>query len=218
MPVPKSRVESHPKPVNQMDSTSVATASTLANKYHFIADHAVLDFLNTVPLVDGSLVDLLTCDKDVLEWLRSAGFSTEDQVDRTKPTALLESARQLRDVIRTLVTRHEAGKSIHPDALNAYLAEARSYLQLSQKKDGTLELQRRWKQRTPEEILAPLAQSAAELLAEGDFALVRKCESEQCVLWFYDRTKSHQRRWCSMAMCGNRHKVAAFRQRKQQAT
>jgi predicted RNA-binding Zn ribbon-like protein len=32
---------------------------------------------------------------------------------------------------------------------------------------------------------------------------------------FYDRTKSHKRRWCSMALCGNRHKVAEFRKRRQ---
>jgi len=58
------------------------------------------------------------------------------------------------------------------------------------------------------------AEAAAELLAEGDFELIRRCESESCVLWFYDRTKSHRRRWCSMASCGNRHKVAAFRSRR----
>ena len=36
-------------------------------------------------------------------------------------------------------------------------------------------------------------------------------------LMFYDRTKSHKRRWCSMALCGNRHKVAEFRKRRQSA-
>ncbi|MNH42693.1 CGNR zinc finger [compost metagenome] len=69
---------------------------------------------------------------------------------------------------------------------------------------------------TAEQYLAPLAESAAELMAEGDFDLVRVCEHPDCVLWFYDRTKSHRRRWCSMALCGNRHKVAEFRKRKQQ--
>ena len=44
--------------------------------------------------------------------------------------------------------------------------------------------------------------------------LIRECEHPDCVLWFYDRTKSHRRRWCSMALCGNRHKVAEFRKRQ----
>ena len=63
--------------------------------------------------------------------------------------------------------------------------------------------------------LGRLAYAAAELLAQGDFNLVRKCESADCSMMFYDRTKSHKRRWCSMALCGNRHKVAEFRKRRQ---
>jgi predicted RNA-binding Zn ribbon-like protein len=51
-------------------------------------------------------------------------------------------------------------------------------------------------------------------LVAGDFSLIRRCEHPECVLWFYDRTKAHKRRWCSMALCGNRHKVAQFRKRK----
>ena len=66
---------------------------------------------------------------------------------------------------------------------------------------------------TAEAILGPVAEAAAELLARTDFELVKRCEDETCVLWFTDRTKSHRRRWCSMLLCGNRHKVAAYRRR-----
>ena len=51
------------------------------------------------------------------------------------------------------------------------------------------------------------------LLSEGDPALLRKCQNPRCILYFYDTTKNHRRRWCSMAGCGNRAKVAAFYQR-----
>ncbi|MFI4982934.1 MAG: CGNR zinc finger domain-containing protein, partial [Nevskiales bacterium] len=60
----------------------------------------------------------------------------------------------------------------------------------------------------------PVAEAVASLLAQGDFTLVRTCESSDCTLWFHDHTKSHRRRWCSMAQCGNRQKVAAFRARR----
>jgi predicted RNA-binding Zn ribbon-like protein len=66
---------------------------------------------------------------------------------------------------------------------------------------------------SPARALGVLAEAVATLLAEGDFTLVRQCEHPECVLWFYDRTKSHRRRWCSMALCGNRHKAAQFRAR-----
>jgi predicted RNA-binding Zn ribbon-like protein len=36
------------------------------------------------------------------------------------------------------------------------------------------------------------------------------------VLYFYDTTKNHRRQWCSVAMCGNRHKVAEFRRRQRE--
>jgi len=42
---------------------------------------------------------------------------------------------------------------------------------------------------------------------------VKACQNPQCVLLFYDTTKNHARRWCSMAACGNRAKVAAHYQR-----
>jgi predicted RNA-binding Zn ribbon-like protein len=40
---------------------------------------------------------------------------------------------------------------------------------------------------------------------------VRNCEG--CSIWFYDHTKAHRRRWCSMALCGNRSKARSHRQR-----
>jgi predicted RNA-binding Zn ribbon-like protein len=43
---------------------------------------------------------------------------------------------------------------------------------------------------------------------------VRKCEAHDCTLLFEDATRSGRRRWCSMALCGNRMKVAAFRARR----
>jgi predicted RNA-binding Zn ribbon-like protein len=101
--------------------------------------------------------------------------------------------------------------------LNKFLGEAKSHLKLRQDREGSLAIDRVWEHRTPQQALAPVAEAAAKLLATGDFELVRRCESETCVLWFYDRTKSHHRRWCSMASCGNRHKVAAFRKRRSDA-
>jgi predicted RNA-binding Zn ribbon-like protein len=58
-----------------------------------------------------------------------------------------------------------------------------------------------------------VAEAVAQLLVEGNVALIKQCEHPDCILWFYDRTKAHKRRWCSMALCGNRHKAAQFRKR-----
>jgi predicted RNA-binding Zn ribbon-like protein len=180
-----------------------------------LGDHPALDILNTVGRVKGELVDSLQSDRDVLRWLTRAGWPVEDGLAHLGKPSLLENARALRETIRTLIEKRKAGKRVNPGALNIFLAEARSHLELVSKRDGSLHLRRRWDPRTSEQVLVPLAECAAELLASGDLSLVRRCENEECVLWFYDRTRSHHRRWCDMAKCGNRHKVAAFRERRQ---
>jgi predicted RNA-binding Zn ribbon-like protein len=217
----------------------------------FLADHPVLDLLNTVAVIEGKPVDFLQTDEDILRWLDQAGIAVDSRPptavpellypkprgssdiflkkmppcpmpkrarelwNRSKlpPQALLKASRTLREVVRTLVEKRKAGARADTKAFNAWLAEARSYPQLVWEK--TPRIVRERDRKTPEQFLSPLAEAAADLLANGDFDLIRKCEDNTCVLWFYDRTKSHRRRWCSMAMCGNRNKVKAFRQRQQ---
>lgn len=62
-------------------------------------------------------------------------------------------------------------------------------------------------------LLAAIARSAAEILVEGPAARVRVCANSGCGLFFSDMSRTRRRRWCSMARCGNRHKVAAFARR-----
>jgi predicted RNA-binding Zn ribbon-like protein len=59
-------------------------------------------------------------------------------------------------------------------------------------------------------LLAAVARSGAEIIAEGTNARLRLCANPNCGLLFYDDSRTHRRRWCSMAVCGNRNKVAAF--------
>jgi predicted RNA-binding Zn ribbon-like protein len=59
-------------------------------------------------------------------------------------------------------------------------------------------------------LLAAVARSGAEIIAEGPRARLRLCANPQCGLFFYDDSRTRRRRWCSMAVCGNRSKVAAF--------
>jgi predicted RNA-binding Zn ribbon-like protein len=62
-------------------------------------------------------------------------------------------------------------------------------------------------------LLAAVARSAAEIVAEGAQARLRLCANPRCGLFFYDTSRTHRRRWCSMTVCGNRSKVAAFARR-----
>jgi len=62
-------------------------------------------------------------------------------------------------------------------------------------------------------LLAAVARSAAEIIAEGSQARLRMCANPLCSLFFFDASRTHRRRWCSMAICGNRHKVSSFAKR-----
>jgi predicted RNA-binding Zn ribbon-like protein len=181
----------------------------------FLAGHPVLDFLNTRTRVNEGLVDLLQSDEDVLAWLGLAGFPTIRTIDdKAQPLNILHSARVLRESIRSLVERRKDRRRGDPSILNDFLAASQGYPQLVWGKSNKLWIDTVRRQETPDAVLTPIAEAAADLLATADFKLVKRCTDETCVLWFYDQTKSHRRRWCSMEICGNRHKVAAYRARR----
>lgn len=179
-----------------------------------LAGHPALDFLNTRMRVNRELVDFLQSDEDVLRWLKRAGLPAAKSRPYTAPMSLVDAARTLRENIRSLVEKRKAGQRGDPTVLNGFLAEAQSHPRLLWNKPRSLTIERVRRRDTPAGILAPMAEAAADLLATGDFTLVKRCEDETCVLWFSDGTKSHHRRWCSTVLCGNRHKVAAYRKRR----
>jgi predicted RNA-binding Zn ribbon-like protein len=49
---------------------------------------------------------------------------------------------------------------------------------------------------------------------DGSFHRLRECGDPTCPTVFYDRSKNHTAKWCSMASCGNRNKVRKFRERE----
>src|SRR5260370_32909161 len=63
-------------------------------------------------------------------------------------------------------------------------------------------------------LLAAIARSAAEIISEGPDAPVRMCGNPHGGLLFYDTSRTGKPRWCSMAGCGNRHKVAGHGRRR----
>ena len=202
-----------------MSASDIGHSNKLVGQACFVADHPALDFLNTAAMVDGELRDFLADDSAVLRWLERAGLSTPGaaKVCRRHPGRLTICARELREAFRAGVLCRKGKRVANVTALNRLLGGRGAFSQIDWRKG---QLPRRVRLRhvgSPEDLLAPLAESMADLLVDADFALVRRCENPECVLWFYDRTKAHRRRWCSMAVCGNRMKVAAFRARQRGA-
>lgn len=178
-----------------------------------VGDHLALDMLNTEARNDGAAIDFWTSADDVLAWLSMQNIAAKGMVDHQD---LLAQAHALRTLARRLITRRQEGKDDRDAdiaSLNRHLHALVSAPHLERNDEGQLKLTRTAGGATVAALLGPLAEAVAQLLVEGDFALVRQCEHPDCILWFYDRTKSHKRRWCSMAVCGNRYKAAQFRKK-----
>lgn len=178
-----------------------------------VGDHLAMDLLNTEARSQGRLVDYWATNEDVHGWLARHGVVQATAGKQAVPSDLLVRGRKLRDVVRELVTARKMEGRVDIDALNDYLHIYLTSPHLQRDADGAVLLTRLARGDATSSLLGPVAEATAQLLAEGDFALVRQCEHPDCILWFYDRTKSHKRRWCSMAQCGNRHKAAQFRKR-----
>ena len=200
----------------------------------FVGDHLALDFLNTFSVPSGMAVEWLRDGPDLLAWLQLAGAIDGWVADRFRAAqdggealdAVAGEARRLREWLRGFVGRHAgrelgAGAAAELGPLNALLARDDSHLQVEAgaglgrggahpRALGERRV-RRWT--SPAQLLQPLAEAIVDLVCHADFRLIRACEGTGCTLVFLDRTKAHARRWCSMAVCGNRAKVAAHRAR-----
>jgi predicted RNA-binding Zn ribbon-like protein len=190
-----------------------------------LGDHPVLDFLNSTAAPSRETIELIADGPGYLRWLQLAGLisAVESQelgsrFSRAELDGAAAGAADLREWLRPVIAAWAAGAGDVPGKralarLNATLAADSRHAEITRAGDRLAVADRRtWD--TPEALLVPPAQAAADLLAHGDPALVRNCEGPACTLWFYDRTKAHQRRWCSMAVCGNRAKARAHRERQ----
>lgn len=181
-----------------------------------VGDHLAMDLLNTRARTDGAAIEFWHSGEDVLRWLARHEIALPMNPAVVDRVSLLEGALALRALSERLLTARKRGEAVDVGALNTYLEKHPSVPRLALDADGALALTRVARGEPVAAALGAVAEAVASLLVEGDFSLVKQCEHPDCVLWFYDRTKAHKRRWCSMALCGNRHKAAQFRKRNGQ--
>ena len=187
----------------------------------FVADHRALDFLNSVASPHGETIDWLEDGPALLAWLNKGfGHPSGAGLNANELNSTAAQARTLREWFRGFVAKH-AGAALTPAAaralkpLNELLASDQCYQQIvAGDGDRPLVVRSSHRPNAPHATLQPLAHALADFLCHADFTQVRQCEGEGCTLWFLDVSKSHKRRWCSMAVCGNRAKVGHYRARR----
>ena len=126
----------------------------------------------------------------------------------TLDEASLAALRQTRSAVRDALE----GRGAAP--LNAVLDRGRVRLTVS----DTLVPARTLQADEPASQSAVLAAESLLELLENGAGPSEICENPDCVLWFFDTTRNGTRRWCSMAVCGNRMKARRHGERKGAAT
>ncbi len=193
----------------------------MADGFFWIGNHPGLDFVNTEAVDDrGERLELLGSWDDVVAWAEAAGVVTTlrdawPAVDDRQARSALDWARRLRAGARQTLDP----EANDPDGGANWLAEAVADVpvRLVYRPDtprGTPPVTGRDPVDSLRLALALAVLDATQL----DRSRVRRCESEQCVLVFYDTSKNRSRRWCDMAVCGNRAKAAAHYQRLRQSS
>ena len=192
----------------------------------WLGSHLALDFLNTLASPKGTPIDWIDGGRSLLQWMVGAGILEPEIARKITATcgksaldATAKEARKLREWFRglTRAAKRDGRFAITDDVvkrLNRVLAREAGFQRIEASGRGSLQLVAATHWSDGGQLLVPIARAMAELVCEADTGLVKECEDASCTVWFYDRTKGHHRRWCSSAICGNRAKVAAFRERE----
>lgn len=184
----------------------------LSSEALFLADNLALDFINTQYGTGDEQRDCLEDDRSVTGWLKKAGLVP---TGTEAPAGLLAEARQLRNAARAVVYAAMRPAAADPTPINAILEAGRPEQRLQWDEDTQrYHVEFHSSAHSPASLLWPIADALVKLVTDDKFVYVRQCEATDCILLFHDLSKSHRRRWCSMSTCGNRMKVAAFRERK----
>jgi len=189
-----------------------------------VGNHPVLDLLNTHLVVDGEAHEMLTDTDALVRWLRVCGLTappTEAKLRswsaRKEAETFLRDLLLFREALRDAVFRIEEGKQPRKEflaELNELLA-AHPYRLAIVTEHGITSTAQAEGTSFADTLWAALLRQVVQLLTEADPARLRKCES--CVTHFHDLSKKNARRWCSMRLCGNKVKVAAYQERQRQA-
>ena len=190
----------------------------------FLGSHPAMDFLNTRPTPRGAPIELIGNGTSYVAWLEGAQLlqgTTALKLRRRFGEAALDAAateaRELRDWAGSWIARWRdaPGRAYSAELrrLNRLLARAQCYPEMVMTRGG-LQVANRWRIDSADELIAVVAAQIGALFATEQPALVKRCAGPGCTLWFVDRTKAHGRLFCSASVCGNRAKVAAFRERQ----
>ena len=172
----------------------------------------VQDFVNT-EIPEWAQDDIAT-PTALAAWLRARSLLHDhEEIDADA----FVTARALRDVIRSLALQNTLGEPpderLH-DVFDAVAEDVRFRVELGD--EGGLEL-------APDgdgarRALSAIVARVLDAQVSGAWSRLKACRKEGCGWLFYDASRNASSTWCSMSICGNRTKTAAYRRRRSRAS
>jgi predicted RNA-binding Zn ribbon-like protein len=166
----------------------------------------VQSFVNTVDLEDGP--EELSHPTALVGWLAARGLM---EPGLPADADDLKHAKAVREAIRGVIGAN-SGATVYPvDIATLNEVAGASRLRIRFGRDGKARLE-------PEVggvvgAMGRIVGSVFKAMTEPDWTRLKLCDSQTCRWVFYDQSRNHSSRWCSMAECGNRSKAKRFRQR-----
>jgi predicted RNA-binding Zn ribbon-like protein len=164
-------------------------------------------FVNTLDVLPGT-EDL--SDRNALRsWLVANGLMSGDEpVDDSD----LTHAIAVREAMRAVIGGNN-GRKVYPVEV-ATLNEAAGVSRLRMRfgRDGRARLEP--ETTGPVGAMGRLVAALYSAMQDESWDRLKLCTDDNCRWAFFDHSRNHSSRWCSMESCGNRAKARRFRQKR----
>jgi predicted RNA-binding Zn ribbon-like protein len=119
---------------------------------------------------------------------------------------------EFREGLRELLLAHNDVTGVDARPLNYLVSSATLRVRFGS--DGRPNLEPGAEGGLVERIVGRLLAEVVRAEAEGRWERLKACRNEGCMWAFYDASKNRSGSWCHMDVCGTRHKMRAYRERK----
>jgi predicted RNA-binding Zn ribbon-like protein len=165
-------------------------------------------FVNTLDIDQGR--EELGDPAALAAWLSAHGLLVEGA---EVSAADVRRATALREALRELLLSNNDGRSVPAGAARVLDdVAARARLRLRVDADGSARLEAEGK--GADGALGRLLVIVYRSMETNTWSRLKACREDTCKWAFYDHSKNRSGHWCSMEVCGSRHKARQYRERR----
>lgn len=198
------------------------SAPSRAGSLDLIGGALALDFANTSSgRGSASCLEHLRAPEHVVAWAEHVGIIDQPTAERAARliradapgfASLLADALHLREAIHRAAAAVARGGMPAPADLAIIKEACAAAIAAADLAPTGAHVAWTWPTDPPVKatLLGPVALAAVGLFRESDPSRIKQCQGEHCGWVFFDLTKNRSRRWCEMAVCGNRAKARRF--------